>query len=95
MLRAVIIGAAAVAAAVFLVLGLAVHPYFLVEALGAVVVLVAALFEARRYRSRVSGTAGWQDTDEKFVDPTTGRLMKVRFNPRTGERDYVEAGPES
>jgi membrane protein implicated in regulation of membrane protease activity len=96
MLRAFVIGLFAVAAVVFLILGVVVHPYFYLQALGSAVVLVAAIFEARRYRARVSSassTAGWQDTDEKFVDPTTGRLMRVRYNPATGERDYVEVGP--
>jgi len=93
MLRAFVIGLFAVAMVVLLVLGFTVHPYFFVQAFGAGVVLAAAIFEARRYRARVSSAAGWQDTEEKFVDPTTGRLMQVRFNPRTGERDYVEIGP--
>jgi membrane protein implicated in regulation of membrane protease activity len=92
-LRAFVIGLFSVAVVVFLVLGVLVHPYFYLQAFGSAVVLVAAIFEARRYRSRVTTTAGWQDTDEKFLDPTTGRLMRVRYNPRTGERDYVEVGP--
>lgn len=97
MLRTVVIGLATVAFVLFCVLGLVVHPAFFYEAFGALVVLVAAVFEARRYRARVSsvGTAGWQDTEERFTDPTTGRLMRVRYNPRTGERDYVEVGPEA
>jgi hypothetical protein len=96
-LRAFVIGVAAVAFVVFCVLGVVVHPALFYEAFGALVVLLAALFEARRYRARVSsaGAAGWQNTDEKFVDPTTGRLMQVRYNPRTGERDYVDVGPEA
>ena len=95
MLRAFVVGLAALAFLVFCVLGVVVHPAFFYEAFGALVVLVAALFEARRYRARVSslGAAGWQDTDERFTDPTTGRLMRVRYNPQTGERDYVEVGP--
>ena len=95
MLRAVVIAVAAVAFVVFCLLGAVVHPLFFYEAFGAAVVLAAALFEARRYRARVSSAAGWQDTDERFVDPTTGRLMMVRYNPRTGERDYVEVGSGS
>lgn len=57
------------------------------------VILLGTLFEARRYRARISSPTGWQDTDERFVDPTTGHLMQVRFNPGTGERDYVDLGP--
>ena len=50
------------------------------------------LFERRRYSPRVDRARGlWQPTGERFVDPTTGKLMEVRFNPQTGERDYIEA----
>jgi hypothetical protein len=49
------------------------------------------LFERRGYHPRVDRTRGrWQQTGERFVDPTTGKLMEVRFNPETGERDYIE-----
>jgi hypothetical protein len=92
-LRAFVIGLATLCLFLFAALGAAVNAAFFLEALGAAVVLLAALFEARRYRARSSSGGGWQDTEEKFVDPTTGRLMRVRYNPRTGERDYVEVGP--
>ncbi len=56
------------------------------------------LFERRRYRARVDRErSGWQRTGERFVDPTSGKLMEVRYNPETGERDYVEVeetGPD-
>ena len=55
------------------------------------------LFERQGYRPNVDRTRGkWQPTGERFIDPTTGRMMEVRFNPQTGERDYVEssAAPE-
>ena len=32
---------------------------------------------------------GWRPTDEKFVDPESGRLVTVWFDPATGERRYV------
>lgn len=66
---------------------------FIDLAVGGAIILAGTLFEARRYRARVSAQGGWQDTEERFIDPITGRLMRVRFNPRTGERDYVDAGP--
>ena len=31
----------------------------------------------------------FQPTDEQFVDPTTGAMMQVLVDPRTGERRYV------
>jgi hypothetical protein len=33
--------------------------------------------------------ARFRPTDEVFVDPTTGNLMRVLVDPRTGERRYV------
>jgi len=48
------------------------------------------VFERSRYRSRIpeSVRAGFEPTDERFIDPTTGRETVVYFNPQTGERDY-------
>ena len=34
----------------------------------------------------------WQSTDERFVDPDTGKLVTVWFDPQSGERRYVEDG---
>lgn len=31
-------------------------------------------------------------TDETFIDPTTGHLMRVHLDPRTGERRYLAEG---
>jgi hypothetical protein len=52
-------------------------------------ILVGTLLE-RRYRStkNAAGT-GWQSTGERFIDPTSGKLTEVRYNPQTGERAYV------
>jgi predicted membrane metal-binding protein len=57
-----------------------------------VAVLLGVILEARRYRGR-SGPGRWQPTTERFVDPTTGRLMEVQYDADTGERRYVDAGP--
>jgi hypothetical protein len=32
----------------------------------------------------------WQTTDERFVDPETGKLVTAWFDPQSGERRYVE-----
>ena len=69
-------------ASVFLVVYLAVNGLILVSAM---------FFERQRYRSRVDRTQGdFQPTGERFVDPTTERLMEVFYNPTTGEREYRE-----
>lgn len=36
----------------------------------------------------------WRPTEEKFVDPETGQLVTVWFDPATGERRYVADGQE-
>jgi hypothetical protein len=59
--------------------------------LGAVTVL-GVLLEARRYRGG-GRSSGGQATSERFVDPTTGRLTEVRYDPTTGDRQYVDVGP--
>jgi hypothetical protein len=58
------------------------------------VVIAALLFERGRYRPAVSPDGPWQETAERFVDPTTGQLMRVRYNPETGARDYVPVSPQ-
>lgn len=44
----------------------------------------------RRYHGSGGGD-GYQQTDETFKDPTTGRMMTVFFDPRTGRRQYRES----
>ena len=69
-------------------IGLGIVIYLLLQG---IVVLAALLFERGRYQPRVTESGEWQETEERFVDPSTGQLMKVRYNPRTGARDYVPA----
>jgi hypothetical protein len=59
------------------------------------VLLAAVLFERWRYR-RTAGTARgeWQPTDERFVDPETGKLTQVIYNPQTGDRLYQPVAGE-
>jgi pimeloyl-ACP methyl ester carboxylesterase len=55
----------------------------------------AVLVERWRYRPLTDQRPGrdWQATQERFVDPESGRLVTVFFNPATGERRYI-AGDE-
>ena len=55
-------------------------------------VLFAALaFERFRYRPIDAARPGhdFAATDERFVDPETGKPVQVWFNAATGERRYV------
>jgi hypothetical protein len=58
---------------------------------GGAVLAGSIVLERRGYRPRVDQARGrWQRTGERFVDPSSGRLVEVRYNPDTGERDYVD-----
>jgi len=55
------------------------------------VLLIALCIEQWRYKplsSRPPGP-GWLATGERFVDPQSGRLVTVFYEPATGERRYV------
>ena len=56
-------------------------------------VLVTALVE-RTYGAPAKRPLGdnWRPTDERFVDPETGKLVTVWFDPTSGERRYVADG---
>jgi hypothetical protein len=83
---------ALIASALVTVCGLAVWfnsggPMLLI--IGAAMLLTS--FLERTYGNLVRRPAGqgWRPTDEKFVDPESGRLVTVWFDPATGERRYV------
>jgi hypothetical protein len=67
---------------------------FLVYGTLLVVVVVIAVWGFFRWDRRYHGTPGsdgFQATEETFRDPTSGRMMRVFFNPATGQRQYREA----
>ena len=64
-------------------------PFLLVAA---VIALVSALVEPIYGRATAPPRGrDWRPTDEKFVDPESGKLITVWFDPATGERKYVDA----
>jgi hypothetical protein len=52
--------------------------------------IAAALFGLDRYRGsrKDTGDSLAQPTDEVFIDPETGRTMRVWYDQRSGEREY-------
>jgi hypothetical protein len=60
-------------------------------ALPGLLLIGAVLFERWRYKRLVDNRPGseWVATDERFVDPESGRLVTVYYRPSTGERRYV------
>jgi len=55
------------------------------------VLLVAILFERWRYHPPRTTDASWEETGEQFIDPESGKPMRVLYQPDTGERRYVES----
>jgi hypothetical protein len=57
------------------------------------VLVVGLAIERWHYKPVTDARPGpeWQATDERFVDPESGRLVRVYFHPQTGERRYVAA----
>ena len=98
MLRNVVLGFALLVLAAGLVL-LMVQP---AQAFGALVfgtlLTLGTVFERWRYKpAKAAGTARGSATGERFIDPETGALMDVYYDPSTGERSYVkvESGKSS
>ena len=89
MLRTFLLAVGVVLFGVGLAARLAGHPAATpMTVLGAALV-VAVLVERWRYRPPMHTAEGeWVKTDERFIDPESGRPMNVLFNPRTGERRY-------
>jgi hypothetical protein len=62
--------------------------FLLVEAL---VVVIGTLFERVTYKALEGRPGkGWSATEERFIDPTSGRMVRVWA--RAGERVYVDDG---
>jgi hypothetical protein len=66
-----------------------VHPVEWVILAVVIVGVLAAIFGWDRYRTdRKTGGESAQPTDEVFVDPASGKQMRVWYDPETGEREY-------
>lgn len=53
--------------------------------------IIIALLGWDRYRggrNSVSAGSAAQQTDEVFIDPDTGKRMRVWYDPATGQREY-------
>jgi hypothetical protein len=84
------LGAIAVAGAALLAL-LGCGPAATGLAVWALVLIVGLLIERWRYQPLAERSPGpdWTATDERFVDPETGKLVTVYYHPASGERRYV------
>jgi hypothetical protein len=88
---AIIAGVFLVGAALLAVL--CIFPAAVMLAVWALILVVGLAIERWRYKRLGPAPSGpdWQRTDERFVDPETGKLVTVYFHPATGERRYVAA----
>jgi hypothetical protein len=61
--------------------------------LAGLLVVVGLAIERWRYKPLIDTgpDPAWTDTGERFVDPSSGRLTAVYFDPRDGARHYVVA----
>jgi hypothetical protein len=67
------------------------NPVELVLLVVVIVGIVIALFGWDRYRGNRKGASNGgasQPTGEVFIDPETGRRMRVWYDPGTGQREY-------
>ncbi len=51
---------------------------------------VGVAFERWRYTPPPPRIGNWHATGERFLDPGSGKMVEVYFNPETGERHYRE-----
>lgn len=58
---------------------------------GGLVLVVGLAIERWRYKPLLRGGPDprWKDTGERFIDPGSGQLTAVYFDPRNGERHYL------
>ena len=52
-------------------------------------VLLIVSLGLKRHGEHPIAQPNWQSTDERFRDPSTGRVMRVWIDPGTGSRHYV------
>jgi hypothetical protein len=58
---------------------------------GGLLLVVGLAIERWRYKPllRTGPDPSWKDTGERFVDPGSGELTAVYFDPLRGERHYI------
>jgi hypothetical protein len=56
---------------------------------GLVVLAVVGWLQLSRHGESAVAADDWERTDEVFRDPSSGRVMRVWYDPRDGSRHYV------
>ena len=53
-------------------------------------IVIGTVFERWRYRPHDGRPGvGWEPTGERLEDPQSGKILRVFYDPRSGERRYV------
>ena len=72
------------------------YSQLLPTAIWGALLLIAVLFERWRYEQSGGANVGnWDKTEERFIDPETGKLKQVLYQESTGERRYVDSDEKS
>ena len=94
MLRNTVLAIGAAFLLLALVVGIAGGPIPLALWSGTIglAILAGTVFERGRYKPAENGSpgAGWEATDEHFLDPETGDVVSVFYRRASGERRYVK-----
>jgi hypothetical protein len=63
---------------------------------GGLLLVVGLAIERWRYKPLLQSgpDPSWTDTGERFVDPGSGQLTAVYFDPARGERHYIVVAPQ-
>ncbi len=87
-----VVGGVLAASGVLLALAGCVAPAAWLAGWG-LILIIGLLIERWRYKKLTGPRPGpeWIATDERFVDPETGKMVTVYFHPATGERRYIAA----
>jgi len=71
-------------------------PAFVIFWLGVIgaVLILGAFFERVTYKklAQKKPPPDFMPTEERFIDPASGKLVQVYVKPATGERVYVDVG---
>jgi len=93
MLRNAVIAAGVllITAAVFIFASGAPTPFGVPALVLGLILALCGIYEHRGYKPIMDQLppGHWQDTGERFIDPTSKRTVAVYSDPKTGQRIYV------
>ena len=92
MLRNLVLALAILATAVGVMLVITTGPGGLGLLIGSGLLLIGILFERVRYKRLADAAPAprFERTPERFRDPSSGEVVNVYADPKTGERVYVK-----